>query len=366
MSSELSYWLAFAKIKSIGPIRFNKLIDYFETLETAWSAPKSELMAAGLPPASVDEIILRRSEIDPDILIAELVQNKIRAVTLHDDTYPKLLKKIPDAPPVLFFKGSLEPDQLSLAVVGSRSITDYGKSAIDSLIPPLARAGITIVSGLAFGVDAYAHNACIEANGRTIAVLASGLDTQNIYPSHHRYLVDTIIASGGLVVSEFPIGIAPIKAHFPQRNRIIAGLTQATIVIEAAKKSGSLITAGQALEYNRDVGAVPGSIFSNMSHGCNHLLQQGAQAITSPLDVFELLGIETKPTDTISAVETREACTPEASQLLALISHTPTHIDTLLEKTIKSASELAPLLMELEIKGYIKNTGGSKYALKII
>ncbi|MGB0756981.1 MAG: DNA-processing protein DprA [Patescibacteria group bacterium] len=363
MNSELSYWLAFTKIPNIGPVRFQKIRKHFNSLEEAWHAPHGDFITAGIPSNIAQEITLRRSEVNPDSLIAELVQNKVLAVTLEDEAYPKLLKEIPDAPPVLYYKGDLGDDELLLSVVGTRKMSPYGKQVVETLVPSAIRAGATIVSGLALGVDAHAHTTCLTRNGRTIAVLASGLDTNSIYPSHNRFIAKKIISEGGLLVSERPIGATPLKTHFPQRNRIIAGLSQATLVIEAAQKSGANITAYQALEYNRSVGAVPGSMFSPLSTGCHALLQKGAAVVSSADDVLSLLGISDHSMK--DKAIPRDLLTEQEEALYAFISFEPTSFDSIVQKTGLDAASTARLITHLEMKGYITDTGGRQY-VKIV
>jgi len=249
-----------------------------------------------------------------------------------------------------------------LAVVGSRKFSSYGKMAAEKIIGILSQNNLTITSGLALGIDAIAHLTALEAGGRTIAVLGSGLDKENIYPSANRYLADKIISSGGTIISEFPIGTPPLKHNFPQRNRLIAGISIGTLVIEADEKSGALITARYALEQNREVFAVPGSIFSNQSRGTNKLIKQGAIPITAAEDIIEALNLAqaTGPIDKKNIVPQ----TPEEEKIFLQLSHEPMHIDELMRLTKLDTSKINSTLTIMEMKGLVKNLGGMQYVIK--
>lgn len=354
MQSDLKYWLAFSHVKTITPKRFHKIINAFDSLEQAWIASSNQLQQAGLEPNIAQEILLRRTKIDPDSIIASLVQHRVQAVTLADEEYPNLLRHIHLPPPVLYFKGRLAKDNYLLAVVGSRKMSDYGKQTTRRLVGDLCRQSITIVSGLALGVDAQAHATCVDNKTRTIAILGSGLDKQNIYPSHNRYLADSIIANGGCLFSEHPIGTPPLKHHFPMRNRIIAGMCHGTLVTEAAKRSGALITAYQALENNREVFAVPGTISSTTSVGCNELLKKGARMVTSSTDILEEFGIEDVVTKQLPTVSPEEKIVYDALQAKPLSLHE-------LAKTVSlQANTIAQALTSLELQKYVlKNNNGT-------
>ncbi len=362
MNSDLKYWLAFSQIKKIGPKRFNLLLNYFPDLSYAWKASASELIQAGLPENLSLEISVRRPEINPDKQIEELVKNRVQVVTIKDENYPKLLKEIYNPPPLLYFKGKLKTDELPLAVVGTRKISNYGRQVCEQLVGDLTLSGFSIISGLALGIDACAHLTAVKKEGRTIAVLGSGLDKAHIYPSHNRYLAEQIVNSGGCLFSEYPLGTIALKQHFPHRNRIIAGLALGTLIIEAAASSGSLITAKYALEFNREVMAVPGNIYAPSSAGCNELIKQGAKPILSIEDILEEFSLE----KSIQVKQTQEnlRLTEEEEDLLEIITNEPQHFNELVKKSNKPAAEIASTLSLLEIKGLVKNTGGSIYIKK--
>lgn len=355
MNSELQYWLGFSQITKIGPVRFTKLIKHFDSLEQAWSASAYDIERAGIPHNISEEIVLRRSQVDLDALIGELVKNRVRAVTILDDDYPELLKNIPTAPPLLYFKGNLKKEKHIISIVGTRKMSDYGKSVVDKLIQDIAQAGVTVVSGLAFGIDAQVHQSCIEHNCRTMAVVASGLDDQSMYPSRNRYIAQEIIKNNGAIFSENPLYTIPQKHDFPQRNRIIAGMSQLTIVVEAAERSGSLITAIAALDFNRDVGAVPGNIYSPTSVGCHAIIKKGAYPITDAEDILSLLNIDNnKNAKTIPL-------TPEENNIIKHISHEPVDIDIIAKTANLPVQQVLGIITRLEIKGCIERSSGNKF-----
>ena len=356
MNSELQYWLGFSQITKIGPARFKKLIQHFDSLEQAWSASAYDIERAGIPHNIAEEIVLRRSQIEPNTLIGELVKNRVQAVTILDDDYPELLKNIPTAPPLLYFKGSLEQSQYIISIVGTRKMTPYGKDVVEKLIQDIAPTGVVVVSGLAFGIDAQVHQSCIKHNCRTIAVVASGLDDQSMYPSRNRYIAKEIIKNNGTIFSENPLYTIPQKHDFPQRNRIIAGMSQLTIVVEAAEKSGSLITATQALDFNRDVGAVPGNIYSNTSVGCHEIIKKGAYPITSADDILSLLNIEKGEKN-----KKKISLTPEEKNIMKHISYTPMDIDSIAQATKLPIQQVLGVITQLEIKDCIKRASGNSF-----
>ena len=358
-TEELKYWVGFSQITKLGPLRFKKLINYFPDLKTAWQTNYSELIKSGLEPELAAAIDLKKSEINPDEELKKLAKEKIEVVTLKDKNYPKLLSEIYDAPPLLYFRGELTNPEFALAVVGTRKISSYGQQVVPQIVKDLAGSGLIIVSGLALGVDALAHQSTLEVSGYTIAVLGSGLDWQNIYPADNRYLAKKIINAGGSVISEYPIGTPPLKHHFPYRNRIISGLTLGTLVIEAPASSGALITAKYALEQNREIFAVPGSIFSQNSEGPNNLIKMGARLVSSAADILEALNLnqitEFKKAKKIIADSLEEEI------LLKNLSYEPIHIDKLAELSRINTSILNSTLTLMEMKGKIRNLGGNNY-----
>ena len=289
-AKELKYWVAFNRIPRIGRVRFTLLERHFGSLESAWSAGTADLCAAGLDNRTAQLVSSRRATIDPDAEVARLNDVGVRAMTWHDDEYPSRLKEIYDPPPLLYLQGEVSPeDERSVAVVGTRKPTAYGREVAYQLSHDMAQAGVTIVSGLARGIDGIAHRAALEAGQRTIAILGSGVDV--IYPREHTNLA-TDIAGNGAIISEHPLGVRPDAQNFPRRNRIMSGITLGTVVVEAPEGSGALITANQALEQDREVFAVPGNIFSPSSRGGNQLIKNsGAKLISDYRDVLEELRI---------------------------------------------------------------------------
>jgi DNA processing protein len=286
------YNLGFSYFQKIGPANWRRLENYFPDLKTAWLASRSELEQAGLSPQLTADFIKWRPSCDREKIIQELKRYNINCVTWHDPDYPALLLEISSPPPVLYYQGQLPGIAKNrLAVVGSREPSAYSDKIIKEIITPVARAGVAIVSGLALGVDALAHQAALAARSQTIAILGSGLAPQNIYPAANRGLAAEIVRAGGTLISEFPPSTPPYKQNFPQRNRIISGLCQAALVVEAQQKSGALITARYALEQNREVLAVPGNIFSAWSDGPNQLIQAGAKSITRAENILETFNI---------------------------------------------------------------------------
>ncbi len=362
-NDDIKFWVGFSNIPKIGPLRFKKIFNYFETMEQAWQANFNELCEAGLESKIAEEIVLKRNEIDLDVEMEKLKGEGINVITLKDENYPKLLSEIYSPPALLYYKGKFMPeqDEFSLAVVGTRKISNYGQQVASGIVRELANAGLTIVSGLALGTDTLSHKACLEANGRTLAVLGGGLDKQSVYPSYNRYLVDEIISSGGLVLSEYPIGTQPLKHHFPQRNRIVSGLSLGVLVIEAPEDSGALLTAWYALEQNREVFAVPGSIYNKNSIGTNNLIKMGAKMVTGANDVLEALNLNLVK----DFVETKKIMpdSKEEAEILKYLSHDPLHIDDLVRQTNLDTKTVNSTLTLMEMKGRVKNLGGMRYVI---
>lgn len=351
------YIHAFNLTQSIGPKTFEKIGSCFaDDFKKAWHARSSDFTHADISEHAVRSIISKRDDIDPERAYEQLKQKSISAITKDDAEYPLLLKEIPTAPAMLYVRGSLIPDELSIAVVGTRRPTSYGTEACETLTRDLARSGITIVSGLALGIDGTAHRTCVDANTRTVAVLGSGCDDDSIYPDYHKPLARTIIGAGGAVISEFPPATPGFKQNFPQRNRIIAGLAKGTLVIEAKEKSGALITARYALEYGRDVFAVPGSIFSMASEGSNILLKEGAAPVTTARDILKAYNLDAKE----AARAAKEQLHGLEADIVALLD-APLSFEYLCQRLNIQASMLNSTLSMLELKSHIKNIGNRTY-----
>jgi DNA processing protein len=364
----LRYWVGFNCAKGIGPIWFRKLVEHFGDVETAWRAPSSTLRALGLPERALHSLLTTRTNCDLDAQIRAIERCGAHVVTLQDDEYPQLLRQIPDAPPVLYIRGAfIETDRLALAVIGTRRATAYGKEMARTITESVASAGVTIVSGLARGIDAIAHETAVEVGGRTIAVLPSGIDI--IYPPEHHELAESVVAHGALI-TELPLGEPAERNHFAPRNRILGGLALGTLIIEAAEKSGALMTADAALEQGRDVFAVPGNALSPASKGTNALIQSGAQVVTSASDVLNALNVQqainpmrkTKVSSSSSTMVVKPENDAEAA-ILECLSTDPQHIDVLARCTNLPVSKINSILTIFEVKGIVRQIGILQYAL---
>jgi DNA processing protein len=360
---KLAYWVAFSRITGIGPVRFKLLLDYFqEDVEAAWKADKNDLAQAGLDTKMIESFLKQRAKSDPQHELEKLERMRIRVITLKDKDYPGRLRNISHAPPVLYVAGTLkkEDDAFALSVVGTRKVSAYGRQVTEQFAKELADGGVTVISGLAQGVDTIAHTAALDAGGRTIAVLGSGLDI--IYPADNLNLARRIVKSGqGALVTEFPLGVKPDGRNFPARNRIISGLSCGVLITEAPKQSGALITAGFALEQGRDVFAVPNSIYSPGGAGVNKLIQDGAHLVTNVQDILMVLNLFMVPQQI--EIQTALPDNDEERTLLALLSHEPRHVDEIIRESELPTRDVVSTLGMLELKGVIRLLGGMQYVL---
>ena len=355
---ELKYWLAFNKVPRIGRVRTGMLEAHFGTLEQAWRAGLTELTAAGLDSRTATTVATRKLRIDPDAELEQVVKAGIRAYTWHDDEYPARLKEIYDVPPVLYVRGELSPDdERSIAVVGTRKPSAYGREVAYQLTQDVAKSGVTIVSGLALGIDAVAHQAAVDAGRRTVAVLGSGVDV--IYPWRHAKLVERIVENGA-IVSEHPLGTRPSAQHFPRRNRIMSGMTLGTVVIEAGEKSGALLTAHHALEQNREVFAVPGNVFAPTSRGTNRLIRDSAaKLVIDYKDVLQELNLSYVGEQIEMAAHFPED--ENEAALLGFVTYDPVHIDEVVRSSGMDISLVSGALAMMELKGVVRQVGGMNY-----
>ena len=353
------YWVGFNMVKGIGAVRFKALLDAFGSAETAWNASHEALLDAGLSRKVVESFQRVRKGV-----VLEQVWERIQSfgavvLTWDDEEYPRHLKEIDQPPPVLYVRSSLQPeDEWAVAIVGTRRVTSYGRQVAEEVATTLARSGVTIVSGLARGVDSIAHQAAINAGGRTLAVLGNGVDL--VYPPENRRLAAQIIEHGALV-SDYALGTPPDGINFPPRNRIISGLSLAVIIIEAGQTSGALITASFAAEQGRDVFAVPGNINAPQSQGTNRLIRDGAQPLLSPQDVLEALNL-TMVTEH-QAVRVALPSDPVESRLYKVLSHEPKHVDEIRNQVELPIETVSATLAMMELKGMVRQVGGMNYVV---
>lgn len=359
---ELAYWVAFTRVLGIGPKRFKLLLDFFEEdVAAAWHADGKALAQAGLEQKIVDSFLKQRTIISPQQELEKLGRFRVHVVTWKDKNYPALLKEIEYAPAVLYIAGTLtEADAFALGIVGTRNSSSYGCQVTERFATELAQGQVTVVSGLALGIDTIAHKAALDAGGRTVAIMACGLDT--IYPAANRGLAQRIVESGqGALITEFPLGVRPDSGNFPARNRIISGMSRGVLVTEAPEKSGALITARFALEQGREVFAVPGNILSSRSTGVNKLIQDGAHPVMSVRDIIDALNLFLVPQhiELQTALPTNE----EERVLLGQLGHEPRHVDELIRESQLPTMKVTATLLEMELKGMIRQVGRMQFVL---
>jgi DNA processing protein len=358
-NKDLKYWVGFSLISGIGPVKFNQLENYFGSLENAWQAASADLKQAGLDKGAIQAINNWRPKISLEAEMEKLERYGVKVLTWRDPDYPARLEEIYDYPPVLYIRGSLVPeDEWCLAVVGTRKATVYGRQVTEEIVTDLARSKITIVSGLARGIDSIAHRAALEAGGRSIAIFACGLDI--VYPSENANLARQIMQQGALI-SEYPLGVSPRADNFPRRNRIMSGLSLGVLIVEADETSGAMITAHMALEQNREVFAIPGSILSPASRGTNRLIQEGAKLVSSYTDILEELNL----TAVAHQIEMKEIIPSSDTEALLLkqLSAEPTHIDEVCRSSGLPVSTVSSTLTLMELKGMVKQVGNMNYVL---
>lgn len=354
---ERKYWVGFNIVQGIGPARVRALLDYFGSLKEAWKASPAALREAGLDRRSLENLLATRARLDLDREMARLNKAGVQVMTWEDHDYPRRLRQIYNPPPVLYVLGTLLPqDEWAVAVVGTRRPTDYGREAARVLAADLARQGITVVSGLALGIDGAAHQAALEAGGRTIAVLGSGF--RHLYPARHRNLARRIVENGALI-TEYALDVKPEASNFPPRNRIISGLSMGVVVVEAGEKSGALITARFAAEQGREVFAVPGPIFNRPSAGTNRLIQEGAKVVTGVRDILEELDI------TMAAEQQEARLTIPKSDLeeriWTYLLETPRHVDDIVREMGLDTAQVMSTLTLMELKGLVRQVGPMEF-----
>jgi len=368
MNDDRLYWLGFSAFPGIGPVRFALLLHHFGSAKAIWLATKQDLISVGLGEKLTSHFLSFRQAFSLTSYSSQLHDLHIVPILLTDPQYPKLLHEISDAPFVLYVKGKrkdgLIPLDKNVAVVGTRQVSQYGASVTKTIVESLVSYGCTIISGMAYGVDAVAHETAIACGGKTIAVLGCGVDI--IAPSVNSHIYRALTEDGhGAVVSEMPLGLRPTKGLFPARNRIISGLSLGVVVTEGADDSGALITARNAGEQGREVFAVPGPITSRLSAGPSRLIQDGATLITSALDIVTALGLA-KPhafkNNKTSVLP--KGTTDEETKLLSLLGNGESFdIDTLVRESGLTAGSVAATISVLELRGVIRNTGEQTYTI---
>ena len=357
--AEIKFLNAWNAIPGVGAVTLRALKNNFGSYGKAWRASNGAYAAAHLDAQAHAAILARKTSIDPDREIQRLAHGDIWVITEDDAAYPLPLKEIPVPPVALYGRGDKDAlaKNIGIAVVGTRRPTAYGVEACETIAGALASAGLTIISGLATGIDTKAHKTALDGKGITVAVLGSGIDPLSIFPPENRGLAERIAASGGAVISEYSPGTPAVKEHFPMRNRIISGMSRGTLVVEARERSGALITARYALEQNRDVFAVPGSIFSATSQGPNALIREGALAVSAAAHIMETWDMDFQKE---MAAASDLSATAEERVLLDLLSD-PHTIDAIKEKTRFATSTIVASLSLMELKGRVKHMGGDSY-----
>ncbi len=375
---DLKFWVALSVVPQLGAARFRRLESYFGNLELAWRAGPAQLRDAGLDSRTAQEVIAGRGRLDPDDIMASLARAGVSVANWNGDDYPPRLRHISDPPPVLYYTGEIKPeDECSVAIVGTRNPTSYGREAASVLSRDLASAGVTVVSGLALGIDGVAHRAALDCGGRTIAVVAGGLDS--VYPREHTDLFRRVQGQGA-VISEHPLGMRPDPRSFPRRNRLISGMTLGTVVVEAAEGSGTRWTVYQALEQNREVFCVPGSIFSPASRFTNRMIKEGAKLVADYTDILEELNLPDIATEgrgqgseplkqagtLLNAIteqenENTEDLEPGEAALMGHLSGQPLHVDDLCRQAGLPIASVTSMLTLLELKGKVEQVGSMHY-----
>ncbi len=352
-TEKLRYWLALLFAPRIGPVQFHELLEQFGDISVLFTSPPGGKLHSYLRDPDWDSV---------DACLAWAEQEGSRIISLDDSRYPDLLKQIHDAPPLLFVRGDTELLQNpQLAMVGSRNPSMVGRETAQEFACSLASAGMTITSGLALGIDAASHQGALDGGGHTVAVFGTGLD--RVYPAKNRDLAHAIVERGGVLISEYPPGTEPKPANFPRRNRIISGLSLGTLVVEAALRSGSLITARCAAEQGREVFAIPGSIHNPLARGCHQLIRQGAKLVEDARDILEELAPQLHAV-LQEAEELRPSPVPDGDHktLLDCMGNGPNSVDQLVKRSGLTADAVSSMLLLLELQGHVVSTAGG-YAL---
>lgn len=362
MDNSLLYSIALAHCDGVGPAHYRKLLSAFDSPERAWNATREDLLHHGFRETFVNTFSNRRKNVEPLRVHELMLKEDVRAVRQSDDAFPAALLDLHDAPFILFYRGLFPTaTERMIAVVGTRHCSPYGVHVTRSLVPELVTEHCSIVSGLALGIDALAHKATLDSNGRTIAVLGCGIDRNTIGPRQNTLLAEDVIAQGGCLISEYPIGTRGRREYFPMRNRIVAGLSAGVLVIEAPLKSGALITADIALNIGRDVFAVPGAITSPLSVGTNQLIQNGAHCVLSGRDVTETLGFYTAKKQAYHPREEGRVLTETEESILHMLLEKTLHTEEIARDCNLDMATTNSTLLLMELKGLVAHLGGMVY-----
>ncbi len=354
----LEYLLALHSVNGLGPVRLRALMDYYQDPKLVWEADPKELQKLSIFQNVINLLLETRKKLVPEKYLEYIQKCGISWVTSFDEKYPRLLKEISDPPIILYYKGDIVEDGKTIAVVGTRKMTGYGGLVTEKFVSGLVEAGITIVSGLARGVDTQAHKTTVKLEGRTLAVLGGGLN--RIFPPENTRLAGEIASGFGAVISEFPPDHPSLPGNFPARNRIISGLSKAVLVTEAAEDSGSLITAKLALEQGRDVFAIPGPITSDLSQGPLLLIKQGAKLVTEVEEILEEIGL-TRFKNTDLRIKNENELNEMEKKILEVLQSESKHIDEICRELQCSAALVSASLIKMEIFGLVKNMGAGNY-----
>ncbi|KKT80785.1 MAG: protecting protein DprA protein [Candidatus Azambacteria bacterium GW2011_GWA1_44_9] len=355
MNREIEYWVATSAIPGVGTQTFNYLYKKFKSLKKFWEAADSEINSLKIDAKTKASIIDFRKKVDPKIYLEKVYAAEIKVVARIDRDYPANLRQLEGCSAVLYYRGNLLPqDDLAVAVVGSRNATIYGRQVTEKLVFDLSKNGLTVISGLARGIDSVAHRAALDAGGRTVAVLGSGLD--NIYPPQNRNLAEEIVKNGA-IVSEFPLGFPALPNNFTARNRIISGLSLGVLVTEAAVDSGSLITAGYAAEQGREVFAVPGPVTSKTSEGANNLIKDGVHLVTEASDILEILDIKRRARQLETINKKPETKDKNQMRILEILDGEAKHIDLIAREVKMPIDKVSATLSLMELSGIVRNYG---------
>lgn len=360
--SQTHYWLGFNHVNGIGANRLRGLWIYFgHNMEAAWHAQPDDLRKAGLDEETTQRFLVHRQTFDTQQALQKVYDLGAWVCTLDDERYPTLLTQIPDPPPLLYIKGEILPmDDKALAIIGTRKATTYGQKVTERIAIALANSGVTIVSGLARGIDATAHKFTLKSGGRTIAVLGNGID--QVYPRENKKLADEIVKyEQGALITEYPLGTPPNAKHFPSRNRIISGLSLGVLVVEAPEGSGALLTAHNAAEQGRDVFAIPGNISSPNSRGTNQLIQDGAKLVMYPHDILDELDIQLQTVQTQQVVREVAPTTDLEAQMLEVIKLEAWHVDDIAIKLNLDIKDVSAALLMMKLKGLVDETSPMMY-----